>query len=134
MKLTDETILSEMVKVLEGRIKNTIILYDNKSVIDDINNFVNSELSNELKIKALNEFNKLVLFSGTYIGPDPRGNFHVIRKMGLPFLYSKTDKELINNIKLLKEIEKEFERSAMNLEEMTIRALEDREKYKDCLF
>lgn len=134
MKFTDEMILSEMVKILEGRIKNTIILYVNESVVDDINNFVNSELSNNLKIKALNEFNKLVLFSGTYIGPDPKGHFYVIRKMGLPFLYSKTDKELIDNIKLLKEIEEEFEKSAMNLEKMTIRALEDREIYKDCLF
>ena len=134
MTIIDEVVLNEMIKILEGRLRYTIILYDNKNIIEDMNSFAKNELSSKLKIKALNEFNKLVLFSGTYIGPDPRGHFYSVRKMGLPFLYSKTDKELLNNIKLLKQVEQEFERSAMNLEKMIIKELEDREKFKDCLF
>jgi len=134
MNFKDKIIINEMVKYIEVRIKSTVIILDNPNVIEDINDFVNSKLSNDLKIKALNEFNKLVLFSGTYIGPDSRGHFIAIKEKGLKFLYSKTNKDLVNNIKELKDVEKVFEKSAIDLEKMVIEILKGKEKFKDILF
>lgn len=93
----------------------------------------NKNISFEHKKEIFEKIKLLKLFSYAYIGPDQRGNNHLIFQAKRIFEV-KDENDFEEKIKVVNKVLQFLQKAAMNPYEMTKRQMEDEIKYKDVIF
>ena len=95
--------------------------------------FLQSQVSEENKEKVLEQLYLFQLYSNAYLGPDPRGKWHIFMN-ALSVLDSKKDEDVLLKIGELKGIIEVMKNAETNPLATFKRKLEDKEKYKGVMF
>ena len=120
-----------------NKLKETIVKnLDYKLKLDvreDLDNFLESDVSVENKEKLIELLYQFQLFSDAYLGPDPRA-INVYSSHIFMILKVKNNEEFKEKINSVEELVKTMKYAELNPIETMKKQLEDEEKYKNVLF
>lgn len=106
---------------------------DKLDIKGEMEEFLKTSLSIESKEKALEQIYLCQLYSGAYVGPDPRGTRHLLGNV-YRVLNVKTEEELEVEISNLEKAVEFFKNAAIHPIATTKKKLEDRERYRGVIF